>query len=111
MLNWLVSQSWLRFGANGVFSVDERAQLQAEFDALRTGFNSSGNRGQRRLSPRANEFLAAVVDSEYLGISEATLLGTSIEEAQRHSREALDALNNARVQMQIYFSGHGTALR
>ncbi len=92
-------------GANGVFSVNQRAQLQVEFDDIRAGFNAAGDRGQRRLSPRANEFLGAVVDSEYLGISEATLLGTSIEEAQRHSREALDALNNARVQMQVCFFG------
>jgi hypothetical protein len=92
-------------GANGVFSVKQRAQLQEEFDALRAGFDAAGDRGQRRRSPRANEFLAAVVDSEYLGISNATLLGSSIEEGQRHSREALDALNNARVQMQVCFFG------
>ncbi|MBX7138398.1 MAG: hypothetical protein K1X83_10490 [Oligoflexia bacterium] len=76
--------------ASGVFSVNQRLALENEFQAIINYINDTLGAGPRRgISPRTGRFLDQVLDREYLGLTGATVVSTTIETSQIVARASM----------------------
>lgn len=91
--------------ANGIYSQTQRSALDSEFVALAQEIERIGNVGNPAFGVRGNAFLDSTIDTTFLQISSLRLLGNTIEESQRLSRQAIDATNAAQVVLQQCMGG------
>ncbi len=91
--------------ASGVYSQTQRMALNNEFHAWKSEMDRFGAEPRLHATSRTRDFLDDVVDADFLGLASATILGSTIEESQRLSREALDAVNIALSQLSVCLAG------
>lgn len=91
--------------ANGNYSQPQRSALDNEFVALAQEIDRIGNDGDPAFGARGNSFLNSTIDTSFLQLSSQRLLGSTIEESQILSRQALDAVNSAQVTLLLCMGG------